>query len=871
MVAEPPQEKITDKERLRAIDAQKASLKAAKRMHRITQARKNYMPFVKMMMPDPVDPDDITLSRYKEAHFHTLLAEQLEKIECGKSLRTIITMPPGHGKSCIAAKNYIPWFIGRDPYRHVIFAGYSDTFAENTGAHVRDLMNSQLYKQVFPMSSLLRGSNSKTQLKTSEGGETIFVGVGGMATGRRAHCLKGNTLIETDKGTFSIKDIVMHSVSCRVLSYDHKNNKPTWRSISAFNHSKTNGIFRITTTSGRVVEATGEHPFFTGSFYKTADKLSAGDSILCLVQKRENKTSIRSKQGNSQKWKDSFLLQFFLFDKVSKYFTWENWGSLHNMWKVFSKNINKEDLLRKLQKRVQSNKKNTNQKESSIFKMPSMWSRISKKINAQGLLHSKMCKQCTRTKNDEGWKPNIQKGQHQEKDSSTNAKGFLQNKAINIKKRFSRMCCLWKSKETRSSSHKFESYRSSTSESSDIVPKMSHSFSCFGEIETFLDTVALVERICESTDVFNIQVEELENYFANGVLTHNCLIIDDPIKNREDADSKSFRDGLWDWFNDVAMTRLADFTARVIIIQTRWHEDDLIGRLTDPTNDFYHPEEAKKWEIFHLTALAEENDCIGRNLGEALWPEKFPASMLEDIRRANPKGFASLYQGRPSPEDGDFFKKQWIKTYVPDDMPENLTMYCASDHAVSERQDRDATCLIPFGVDENDNIWIMYDVWWQRSQTPEVVEAMLGLIQKYKPLMWTAENGHISKAIGPFLRKRMNETRTYCAIQDLTPTKSKMARAQAIQGRMSMGKVYFPRFAPWLSTAENELLKFPSAKHDDFVDALAWAGITLGQQVGAPGKSKNEDLEEAVGTIGWMKRSEEWEKRNKEDALKEGY
>jgi len=311
----------------------------------------------------------------------------------------------------------------------------------------------------------------------------------------------------------------------------------------------------------------------------------------------------------------------------------------------------------------------------------------------------------------------------------------------------------------------------------------------------------------------------------------HLLLLDDPIKDRKEANSKIIRDQVWDWFTQVMATRLMDKDGRIVIIQTRWHEDDLIGRLTDPSNSYSTPEERAQWKIIDLPALALENDPLGRKVGEPLWPDRFDESFFENQRRLDPYAFSCIYQGRPTITGGTFFQHEWLQTYKPDELPAELRVYVGSDHAVALRQANDSTCLIPVGVDERDNIFVLPDVYWRKSDAFTVVEKMLDIIRKRKPIVWWAERTHISKSIGPFLRKRMNETQTYCAIYEVTPVADKQTRAQAIQARMSMGKVFFPAYAPWWPEARDQLLKFPNAQHDDFVDALAYIGLGLATMV----------------------------------------
>jgi len=341
----------------------------------------------------------------------------------------------------------------------------------------------------------------------------------------------------------------------------------------------------------------------------------------------------------------------------------------------------------------------------------------------------------------------------------------------------------------------------------------------------------------------------------------HMLLVDDLYKDHEEARSQAIRDQAWNWFTKVAMTRRMGRKS-VIITMTRWHADDVVGRITDPENPHYNKIEAEKWKIIRIPAIAEEDDPLGRQPGEPLWPngpDKFDLDFLESQQRLDPLGFSALYQQSPTVADGTLFRRETLKFYTPEELPTDLRYYCSSDHAVGEKQRNDPSCLLKIGVDKNDDIYVI-DCVWRRMAADVAVEAMLAMGGgTKKPLLWWAERGHISKSIGPFLRKRMLETSTYINLVEVTPVADKQTRAQSIAARVAMGKVYFPKVSWWTEKAVNEMMGFPNALHDDFVDALAYIGLGLQSQFG-PAKAATKP-KVAENTFAWLKKQQEHEAR----------
>lgn len=359
----------------------------------------------------------------------------------------------------------------------------------------------------------------------------------------------------------------------------------------------------------------------------------------------------------------------------------------------------------------------------------------------------------------------------------------------------------------------------------------------------------------------------------------DIFIIDDPIKDDIEAQSDTTREQVFQWFSKVAYTRCHSASA-IIIVQTRWHEDDLIGRLVDPEHPNYNEDIAKQWTYINLPSVVTDEklaDALGIKLetpddpaviqqfGEkpmaALWPERFSLRHLASAKQLNPAGFSALYQGSPSPEEGDYFQRDWIRYYKPADLPKNLRYYAASDHAVSTKAHADWTVLGCVGIDDKDDIYVMPDLVWEKFETDRTVEEMIALMKRRKPELWFAEADVIKKSIGPFLRKRMREEKVYVPVYDMATAKTdKVMRARSLQGRMAMGKVFLPLLAPWTQKAVQQLLKFPNASHDDFVDFLAWIGLGLDSEHASTAPSKAGSRAHAYGTFGWLK----WQTKRKE-------
>lgn len=325
-------------------------------------------------------------------------------------------------------------------------------------------------------------------------------------------------------------------------------------------------------------------------------------------------------------------------------------------------------------------------------------------------------------------------------------------------------------------------------------------------------------------------------YVAAGVGTAitgrgaKILLIDDPFKDREEADSEIRRQRVKDWYTSTAYTRLMPGGA-VIVIQTRWHDDDLAGWLLSEAE-----RGGDQWDVLSLPAIAHDN--------APLWPEWYPLERLEQIRAVLPaRDWNALYQQNPIPDDGDYFKADWFAEY--ETPPKQLNIYGASDYAVTDGGG-DFTEHGVFGVDANGNLYVL-DWWFGQTSSDVWIEKKCDLIIRHNPACWFGEAGPIRRAVEPFLLNRMTERNAFCRIEWLPSIADKEARARGFQGMASMGKVFLPKNAPWKGHVLNQLMRFPAGKHDDAVDVCSLVG--RGMQHIRPSQSHAPLKYRSVGTV----------------------
>lgn len=299
----------------------------------------------------------------------------------------------------------------------------------------------------------------------------------------------------------------------------------------------------------------------------------------------------------------------------------------------------------------------------------------------------------------------------------------------------------------------------------------------------------------------------------------DCIIIDDPIKNREEANSETIREKHWQEWQDSISTRIHP-GAIVILIMTRWHEDDLCGRLLNP--EYAKP---LPWKVINLPLEAEENDPLGRKVGEPLWPGRYGYDFIE-VRKGYPGSFNALYQGRPTAQEGNMIKRDWWKYY--DAAPDMDQLILSVDASFKDTKDS-AKCSIQVWGRQDGYIY-MIDNNTARMDFVTTIRAIMNILQKHPNIgAKYIEDKANGSAIISMLNKKIGG---FIPVKADSGTGGKEARVSAISPWIESGNIWLPRQSEWVHDFVEECASFPNGQYADQVDAMSQALAQLIPAIG---------------------------------------
>ena len=289
----------------------------------------------------------------------------------------------------------------------------------------------------------------------------------------------------------------------------------------------------------------------------------------------------------------------------------------------------------------------------------------------------------------------------------------------------------------------------------------------------------------------------------------DLVIIDDPVKNREEASSPTYRSRVWEWYTDDLYTR-QEPGGSIVLIMTRWHEDDLAGRILNS-------ESGPDWTVVSFPALAMENDPLHREIGAALWPERYDVKALLDYKQVLGRSFHALYQQEPQEQEGDFFKASWFNDNIVREVPVEAQRVRYWDKGATVDGDFTVGVLL---AKENGNFYVE-DVERGRWTSHERNQHILRIAQ--------ADGGdvavHVEQEPGSSGVDSVQEIIRLLAgfnVRADRVTGNKSVRAEPLAAQAEAGNVKIKR-AAWNADYIDELTVFPNGLHDDQVDASSGA------------------------------------------------
>lgn len=337
------------------------------------------------------------------------------------------------------------------------------------------------------------------------------------------------------------------------------------------------------------------------------------------------------------------------------------------------------------------------------------------------------------------------------------------------------------------------------------------------------------------------QIEQGGGYMAVGVggpatgSGADIFIIDDPIKNKEEAYSETMREKVWDWYTHVARTRL-EKDAAIIIIMTRWHEDDLVGRVLERSEIGGEP-----WTRITFKAIADEDE-EHRKSGEALWSTKYSTEDLHNTRiEIGEQAWFALYQQTPRSIETQQFRPEWMKKTFTDKDIESKTLnrFVTIDVADADKEGADYTGTSVVDWDQ-DNNWYLQHIKRHRLNILGLIDHIFEIWINWKPMKIGVEKKAFEYQVKPLLKERSEQTGIYPVVVELEHGgRQKEARILgALQGRFENGKIYYKEHARDDSEAlKAELFTFPKGKYDDLMDSLAYI-----EQIGARPFSPQKEI-----------------------------
>jgi len=766
----------------------------------------------------------------------------------GEVQKLIINLPPRMLKSVLVAQIYPAWLLAREAHHQIIGASYAHSLAERNVTACRRIVQDEWYLSSYPDTRLSSDANRKDFFTTTRNGQYKGTGVGGTITG--FGCFVSDTPVITNSGVMGIGDIKVGVNATHCLSLNHKTDMLEWKEIEATRAILSDDLWRITTGSGESFVCTGNHPIYIdGRGYIEAREIVAGEvlvkadaSNLCkkemrLVRKEFRNHKLRIRKESKKKSKNVFLQQEMLAYHAQQ--------AKHGEEKLQTVPIGvfAEGAWQLQYGLLQCKMWLWELKEAARQMLLYVWGYFCSKEQKDAILHEGMCEQGAFKKNDgkeqfkiQRWKVLFKKIQGNAPDSIGDGWPSLRSLRFGYGKNSDKSPDKQGENKLGCSPYRRKAMEQRFRKSGDAMPLLSYN-------APQKTTVALVERLHdqEKTPVFDIQVKDNSNFFANGILVHNCktLVIDDAI-NPLEAGSDTIRVSANEAIRGTLFSRWNDYNSgRLVLIMQRLHEDDPTGNLL--ADGGYH--------LLKLPAYTPVPLSI--SLGPKVWKmeagdylsSRLNKEALDSLETTLRHNFAGQYLQEPVPMGGGDFKEGWINYFDVSRMnPRKMNIVILCDPAGGEELNKkkkklsDWTAFMVVGLNNDNNYYVM-DIIRDKLNPTERVNTLFDLHRKWNglsgkpPKVGYEKYGMMTDT--HYLKKKMMDEGYHFSLVEVGGTRiSKEERIKRLIPDMELGRWYFPeklyytdalgrKFDLVHEFVKSEMANFPRARNDDMIDALS--------------------------------------------------
>ena len=769
-------------------------------------AQDNFMDFVKFIWPSFI------MGRH-----HKIIADAFDRVARGELKRVIINLPPRHSKSEMGSYLFPAWYLGKFPEKKIIQASHTAELAVGFGRKVRNLVGSDDYQKIFPGIGLQSDSKAAGRWSTNKGGEYFAIGVGGAIAGKGADCVSFSSKCLTRRGIMTIADVC---VGDEVLGYDHKTGAARWTRVRAVSTQRKPEVINV----GGVL-CTPNHRIFTSKGYEEASRVS--DFAVLPMWEKLQKAEGGAREEQEASWTECEVLLFKgLLERSANQsclpMRSPEVASSDNVQEVLSSKRICGTGLHELRLKVRETILRARKKLEEIWGEGKDFLLSWLLFRSQGKKHYSATPQyggvCEVQNSYKGWEEVLLNGMLRgprgegrgvcrqvvfaEGSGSPQGQGYLRHLREGEKQG-----CRPSHRSQRQEPRNGEPYSPVRAlpqpVSSGVLGACARDF--YGILPS------------EGHWVVDIQTDT-ENFFCEGVLVHNCLIIDDPHSEGEAISATydvSVYEKVYQWFLTGPRQRLQPGAA-MVVIATRWSLSDLPGRLI---KDSISKNGASDWEVIELPAIMPS--------GEPLWPEYWPLEELLKLKAELPiSKWNAQYQQNPTSEEGALIKREWWNVWESEKPPACEAVIVSMDTAFSKTERSDYSACVCFGVFNHPNSvgkpvpnLILLDAWKDKLEFPELKATAVQYYKDWQPDMFIVEK----KASGaPLIAELRNAG---IPVQEFTPTRAtgdKIVRVNAITDIFASGVVWAPdeQFA---DEVVEECAAFPSGDHDDYVDAVTMA------------------------------------------------